>query len=210
MAWGDYWPVLSPILGALGGATVIAFSKRYLEERAKTLATKHDIGELQKQLRENTEIAKGVEQTYARADVLWRSELEYRERQLSELYGPAYGYVKTSKDLFHLWVEGKTPEINLTVKRWLTKQNEFMRDLLISKSHLIEGTQMPESMCRFATSTLVFDFYASPTEEGQVPERLRSDPRAIYPHDFDEHVIETTERLKARIDQLHRKYSAPL
>jgi hypothetical protein len=43
-----------------------------------------------------------------------------------------------------------------------------------------------------------------------VPERLRSDHRTIYPTDFDEHIIETTERLKERIDQLHAKYSTPL
>jgi len=39
------------------------------------------------------------------------------------------------------------------------------------------GSKMPDCMMRFATSTLIFDFYASPTEEGQVPERLKSDPR---------------------------------
>ena len=96
MAWADYWPILSPILGALGGATVLIFSKSYFGERAKNLATKHDIAQLQRQLRENTEITKEVEQAHARADVLWRSDLDYRERQLSEFYGPAYGYVRTS------------------------------------------------------------------------------------------------------------------
>jgi hypothetical protein len=210
MAWADYWPILSPILGALGGATVLIFSKSYFGERAKNLATKHDFAQLQQQLRENTEITKEVEQAHARADVLWRSELDYRERQLSELYGPAYGYVKTSQEIYDLWMEKKTPEINLKVKQLLTKQNEFMRDLLISKAHLMEGAQMPESISRYATSTLIFDFYASSTEEGYVPEPLRSDPRTKYPEDFDKHIIETTERLKERIDQLHAKYSTPL
>jgi hypothetical protein len=103
MAWADYLPILSsPILGALGGATVLIFSKSYFGERAKNLATMHDILQLQRQLRENTEITKGVEQAHARDDVLWRSELDYRERQLSELYGPAYGYVKTKADSDHI------------------------------------------------------------------------------------------------------------
>jgi hypothetical protein len=142
--------------------------------------------------------------------VLWRAELQYREQQLAELYGPAYRYVKTSKELYDLWMEGKTPEINLTVKKWMTKQNEFMRELLITKAHLIDGSKMPDSMMRFATSTLIFDFYASPSEEGHVPERLTEEPRTKYPIKFDQHVIDTTERLKARIDELHRKYAQPL
>src|SRR5262249_35854886 len=99
---------------------------------------------------------------------------------------------------------------NLKVKQWLTKYNEFMRDLIISKAHLIEGAQMPESISRLATATLIFDFYASPTEKGNVPEPLRSDPRTKYPQEFDKHIIETTERLKERINQLHAKYSTPL
>jgi hypothetical protein len=82
--------------------------------------------------------------------------------------------------------------------------------LLINKAHLIEGAQMPDSMSRFATSTLIFDFYASSTEEGYVPEPLRSDFRTKYPEDFDRHIIETTERLKERINHLHAKHSTPL
>jgi hypothetical protein len=92
----------------------------------------------------------------------------------------------------------------------MTKQNEFMRELLITKAHLIDGSKMPDSMMRFATSTLIFDFYASPSEEGHVPERLKEEPRTKYPIKFDQHVIDTTERLKARIDELHRKYAQPL
>jgi hypothetical protein len=65
-------------------------------------------------------------------------------------------------------------------------------------------------MSRFATSTLIFDFYASPTEEGHVPEPLKKDDRTIYPQDFDKHIIETTEHLKQRINQLHANYSSPL
>jgi len=201
---------LGPLLGGFVGAIIGAFPTNYFGERGKNLATKHDIKQLQEELEKNTEITKGVEQAYARQDVLWRSELQYREQQLAELYGPAYGYVKTSQELYLLWLEGKTPEINLTVKKWMTKQNEVMRELLVKKAHLIEGSEMPDSMMRFATSTLIFDFYASPSEEGRVPERLTKDDRTKYPKAFDEHVIKTTERLKARIEELHRKYAQPL
>ncbi len=181
------------------------------EQQLQQLRHQRTLGQLlQQQLRENTAITKSIEQSFSRDDFLWRSELEYRERQLAELYGPAYGYVKTSKELYDLWREGKTPEINLTVKRWLTEQNQFMRALLISKTHLIDSSKMPDCMTRFATSTLIFDFYASPTEEGNVPKVLVEDNRTKYPEEFENHIIETTERLKERIDQLHAKYAMPL
>jgi RNA processing factor Prp31 len=65
-------------------------------------------------------------------------------------------------------------------------------------------------MKRYATSTLIFDLYAAPTEERRVPEPLRSDHRTVYPDAFDKHIIDTTERLKRRIDELHAKYAQPL
>lgn len=206
------WSVLGSMLGILvaaAGAALVAFSQGYFAERGKKIATKNDIDQLRQELRKNTEITKGVEQAYARQDVVWRSELQYREQQLAELYGPAYGYVKTGKELYELWMARKTDEINLTVKKWMAKRNEFMRELLISKAHLIEGSEMPDCMVRLATSTLIFDFYAAPSEDGQIPEHLKS-PRTVYPEDFDAHIIDTTERLKARIDELHRKYAQPL
>jgi hypothetical protein len=193
-----------------GGATVLAFARAYITKRGEHLATKHDLSDLQDQLEENTEITTRIAQAHTREDVLWRSELEYRERQLSELYGPVYGYVETCQELYDLWMEGKTAAINLPIKKRLAEQNKCIRDLLISKAHLIEGSEMPESMKRYATSTIIFDLYAAPTEEGNVPEPLRSDPRTVYPFKFDEHIIETTERLKKRIDELHAKYAQPL
>ena len=59
---------------------------------------------------------------------------------------------------------------------------------------------MPDCFVRFFTSTQIFDFYAAPTNEGAVPEKLK-DP-AQYPTDFDDHFIRTTELLKRRIDSL--------
>jgi hypothetical protein len=52
--------------------------------------------------------------------------------------------------------------------------------------------------------------YAVPTEHGEVPAELAKHPRAQYPLDFDKHIIETTERLKSRIESLHKKYAQPL
>jgi hypothetical protein len=160
------------------------------------------------ELKENIDITKSIERTYSREVFLWRSELAYREQQLSQLYGPAYGYVMSQRKIYALWMDHKMHEVNFDVKKLLSTQNHILRDLIISKSHLIDGPQMPDSFVRFFTSTLVFDLYAAPSDAGSVPEQLKADAR--YPDDFDDHIIKTTERLRARIEMLHAKFAAPL
>lgn len=200
-------------IGAIGGAfaaTFAAFFKGYFGNRGKNLATKHDIENLQNQLEENTNITKRVERSYSREDVLWRSELDYRERQLSELYGPAYAIVKTEADIYSLWMEGRMTEVNLKVKQYFHERNNKMTDLIINKAHLIEGAEMPDCFVRYITDAVVFGLYAVPTEHGQVPQELANHPRVQVSSDFNDHIIKTTERLKSRVEFLHNKYAQPL
>jgi hypothetical protein len=201
------------VVAAVSGfllATVASFSRGYFGGRGKTLATKHDIKDLQKQLEENTNITKRVERSYSREDVLWRSELDYRERQLSELYGPAYAIVKTESDIYNLWINGQMKEVNLQVKQYFHEHNNKITGLIISKAHLIEGATMPDCFVRFITDPVVFGLYAVPRNDGQVPDELAKHPRVQYPLDFNEHIIKTTEQLKSRIEFLHNKYAQPL
>jgi hypothetical protein len=199
--------VVSFIGGALG-ATIGSYYTSYFSERAKNFATKADLGELQKQLRENTEITQSIASAYSKKQVLWQSELEYREHQLSELYGPAYAYVKSQKELYDLWMARKMDEKNSDIKTLFSQQNQILRDLIISKAHLIEGPTMPDSFVRLFTSTLIFVFYAAPNNDGSVPDKLKG--AAEYPTEFDKHVIKTTELLKKRIDALHVNNAPPL
>jgi hypothetical protein len=200
-------------IAAIGGfllATVLSFGKDYFGNRGKNLATKHDMESLQRQLKENTDITKRVEQSYSREDVLWQAELNYRERQLSELYGPAYGIIKSEKEIFDLWIASKMGDANLQVKQLFHDHNNRIIELIINKAHLIEGASMPDCFVRFVTNSIVFGFYAVPTDAGEIPEELGKDPRVQYPFDFNDHVIQTTEKLKARIESLHQKYAQPL
>ena len=137
-------------------------------------------------------------------------ELDYRERQLSELYGPAYAIVKTEADVHDLWFNQKMKEVNLQVKQYFHKHNEKIIELITTKAHLIEGATMPDSFVRFVTDAVVFGLYAVPTEDGEVPEGLAKHPRVQYPLDFNEHVIETTEKLKSQLDAMHKKYADQL
>jgi hypothetical protein len=206
----EVWAFIGGIFTAALSATIFGWLTNYFGTRGRNLATKHDIEFLQKQLQESTAITKSIERTYSRGDYIWRSELDYRERQLSELYGPAYGYIKTQREIYRLWIDRKMTDVNLDVKKLLSKYNQILRDLIINKAHLIDGSVMPESFVRFFTSTVVFDLYAAPADAGSVPKHFEQEPMTRYPSDFDDHIIETAERLKARIDCLHAKYASPL
>ncbi len=151
-----------------------------------------------------------IEQNYSRRDVLWRAELDYRERQLSEFYGPVYGMIKIEKDIYDLWTGKKLDDVNMQVKQYLDQHNKIIIDLIVRKAHLIESVSLPDSFHRFITHSYIFGFYAVPTEHGTVPTELEHHPRVEYPVDFDDHVVETTEKLKARIEFLHKKYAEPL
>jgi hypothetical protein len=123
----------------------------------KELRNRQDVEFLRTDLRENTEITKSVDQKFGRSDVLWRGELAFRQQQLAELYGPVYGLVTSQEDIYALWMDGRMNEKNFEVKKLFSAQNASIRDLIVAKAHLIEGSVMPDSFVRFFTSTLIFD-----------------------------------------------------
>jgi hypothetical protein len=140
-------------------ATVLAWLTEYFRAKGKTFATKQDFDELKRQLQENTAITRSIEQRYSREDILWKSELEFREKQLSELYGPAYGIIKSEKEIFDLWITGKMKDVNLKVKQLFDKHNKFLMNLIANETHLIDGASMPESFVRFNTNSIVWGLY---------------------------------------------------
>lgn len=198
------------IIAGLLSATVFVWTKEYFGEKGKNFATRQDINTLQELLKTNTEITRSIDQKFSRDDYGWRSELAFRERQLSEFYGPVYAIVKSEKEIFDLWSERKMDEVNFQVKQFFHQHNVMVRDLIVNKADLIDGATMPDCFVRFFTDTIIFDLYAVPTNEGAVPNHLKEDQRVRYPFDFDEHIITTTERLKSRIAALHKKYAEPL
>jgi len=173
------------------------------------LLTRQDVVLLNDELKRNTEITRSVDQKFGRSDVLWRSELAFRQKQLEELYGPIYGYLKSQKEIYDIWIAGGMKDKNQQVKELFSSQNDKIRVLIVAKAHLIEGNEMPPSFVRFVTSGLIFDLYATGTEE-EIPQHLRADPRTTYPIAFNDHIFKVTEALKARIEALNREYAPPL
>jgi hypothetical protein len=86
-------------------------------------------------------------------EFLARRELEFRERQLAEFYGPVYGYLKSQKDIYDMWMGGLLEDRNFEVKQLFARQNAIVRDLIISKMHLIDSPEMPEHFIRYLTDT---------------------------------------------------------
>jgi hypothetical protein len=198
----------SGCVAALLGASAFAWSRAYFDTKGKNLATRQDLEQLQEQLSSNTAMVKRIDQSFSKEDYLWRSELAFREQQLSELYGPAYGYLKSQTDIYELWhLRRQMDEVNFEVKQLFAKQNRALRDLIITKTHLIEGAQMPDSFVRFFSSTIIFDLYAAPTPDGTVPDRLAQQPRVKFPDDFSTHIFSTTERLKERLANLRTEHT---
>ena len=101
-------------------------------------------------------------------------------------------------------------EVNFEIKQMFAYQNKTLRELIISKVHLIEGGEMPDSFVKFFTSTSVWDLYAAATPNGFLPPHLKTEERVIYPLDFDDHIITTTERLKARLAELRAAHAVVL
>jgi hypothetical protein len=206
---GDFLSVPA-LIGSALGATIFGWVGAYIAVKGRNFATKQDVDFLRQDLRENAEIMKSVEQKFGRSDILWRGELAFRQQQLAELYGPVYGYLKSQQDIYGLWVKGGMIEKNFEVKKLFSSQNLKMRELIVAKAHLIEGSVMPDSFVRFFTSTLIFDLYAATTNEGLVPQHLRGDTRSAYPLDFNDHIVRVTEALKTRIQDLNEQYAPAL
>lgn len=108
----EYAPVTNLISSFLG-ATIAVFVGGYLRERGRQLAIRHDFEPLREQLAENTTLTKSIESRLSQADWLGRSEFEYRCQQLSELYGPLYRHLKTTQDLYDIWMGGALRDKNL-------------------------------------------------------------------------------------------------
>src|SRR5690349_21707821 len=75
------------------------FLGAYVAVVGHNLATKRDTDFLNRQLAENTKITQSVQQQFSEEEFLRRRELEFRERQLGEFYGPVYGYLQSQKVL---------------------------------------------------------------------------------------------------------------
>jgi hypothetical protein len=203
---GAMWELFVSIVGGAIGA----YYGSYFRRSGEIAAIKAGLDTLREQARVMAEATRSVEQRFARADLVARSEFDFIRQQLTELYGPLYASLATTRELYNLWMGHQMPEVNFLFKKMLAKNNEVARSLISQKAHLIEGGRMPEAFVRFVTSTTIWDLYAAATPEGEVPEALKRDERSKFPAEFVTHVYAVTEELKARLKKLHAEHPISL
>jgi hypothetical protein len=83
--------------------------------------------------RTSTQISKEIENQFEQKITLFRSNIVWKEKSLSELLGPVYMQLDRTKRAFRRW-EGKNIYLETKIIR---DGNSVIRDLLLSKGHLI-------------------------------------------------------------------------
>lgn len=134
-----------------------------------------------------------------------KSQIDFRERQLGEFYGPIYAYLRRGNPIYRLWAEGRLDEIEGDINELFIEANDAIVEIILKKSHLVAGEVIPISFTRFLTHVAVWHGFMK-TEHKGVPLSIDEFPEAYYPNEFEEEIFSTTERLKKELFDLHSSY----
>ena len=145
----------------------------------------------------------GLEAT--RRELLIRSQIEFKERQLAEFYGPIYALLKRGRPIYDLWKAGRLHEIEGATRELFITANNRIVEIILTRSHLIRGPEIPESFTRFLTHVAVWHAYAETPHKG-VPFSREQFPEAFSPDGFEKEIVSTTEGLKRELDELYHRY----
>jgi len=199
---------LEAILAGAVGATLGALLTGFFTEWGKQFAVTRNLEKLQKQLTENTELTKRVEARILMEDWFEKGQFEHLCQQLSQLYGPLYGHLITTGDLYDLWRDRKIDAMNLPIKKLLEEQNTLIINLIRSNVHLLDEGEMPPCLTRLITSALVWNLYCPTSEEGKIPPELAEDLRVKFPVEAIQYVVQKTEEIKKKRDHLYSRFEA--
>jgi len=176
-------------VGAVAGFVARESFKSLLDARLERL--KHDL-----------------EITAKARELAINSQIQYKERQLAELYGPVYARLKRGRPVYDLWAKGRLQDIRQGVIDLFIKANADVVEIILTKSHLIDGENIPASFLHYLTHVAVWDAYLAQNLKG-VPLSEEEFPEAYYPKLFESDVFSTTERLKRELYALYRELGLP-
>ena len=134
-----------------------------------------------------------------------KSQIEFKERQLSDFYGPIYSRLKRGRALVGLWKEGKLKDIDRQFWVLARTTNSEIEEIILSKSNLIEGDRIPNSFIRFLIHVPIWHAFME-TAHGTIPFSAHDFPEAYYTNDFEDDIYSTTEKLKADLDSLYHRF----
>lgn len=180
--------------GLLSGGTVLAVGL-YMFQASFTRLLDKRIEMFKQQLQVDAKVR----------ELTLKSQIDFKERQLGELYGPIYALLKRGQPIYALFATGRLSEIEESVSKLFIETNETITRTILEKSHLIDGPSIPESFTLFLTHVAVWHGYVG-TRHGGVPYTKEEFPEAYYPDAFEREVFTTTERLKRELYALHGKY----
>lgn len=140
------------------------------------------------------------------------ASIKFTERQLEELYGPLNFLIlegrRTFLDLLellgrnHVFLRNK-PLSEEELKLWLFwVENDFLlrnkkiKNLLMTKTHLIEGTEMPSSYISFLDHYNSWNINHLRWQKEGIEYSWHS--KINWPKEFDEDIISTFKKLKHR------------
>lgn len=145
-----------------------------------------------------------------------RAQLKYTTQQLEELYGPLAFLIIEGQQIFsdlldslgrpYVFIEGEplAPEELKTWLFWLDSsflpRNREIRDLLSSKTHLIEGSSIPDSYVAFLEHYSSWEIRHLRWTREQVEYSWHSSVNR--PEEFGAHVLESFRKLKERHAEL--------
>lgn len=152
-------------------------------------------------------LAVGIERALHKEKLLAEKELEFRERQLEEFYGPIYASLKLSSMLYPLWLKGFFQEVNKDIIELFRKQNDDIVRILKTKMHLADGGECPPEFVHFMTSVTIWGMYCTRPNEPWLPPHVQQIEAVQWPKDFEHHIYTKTEELKQRLDTLLRQHS---
>lgn len=186
----DWLPsIVSGLVSAASVTAVITFVARqsfqtFVDRRLESF--KHDLG---------------VEAT--RRQLALQSQIQFKERQLSELYGPIYAYLKRIRPIDDLWNEGRLKSIEAAAKQVIRESNDRIVEIILAKCHLIDGDCIPASYTRFLTHVPIWHAFLDAPGNWNDYHNLTE---ALYDMDFEREIYSTTEKLKRELHQLHSAY----
>jgi len=133
------------------------------------------------------------------------AQIEFKEKQLSEFYGPIYALLKRGRTIYKYYQDGKLSDIGEYLRKMAVDANNAIVNIILTKSHLIEGNTIPLSYIHFLTHVEIWHAYLETEFEG-VPYPQSEFPEAYYPIEFEKDIYSTTETLKFELQDLYRQY----
>src|SRR4051794_35313233 len=121
--------------------------------------------------------------------LMLKSQIEHKERQLSELYGPIYAMLKRGRILARLLREAKLERINEQFWVLAYRTNDEIEKRLLGNSHLIDGGEMPEAHVQFLTHVALWRAFGEATRASPPPQHEL--PEAWYSEAFEREIYET-------------------